>query len=780
MRSILLILLASASALAADLADPNAFPRLPGTDVGVVYKTTTIGTVVGGGIPAPETRGTAGGYTTHDVTASPYFASASQVETTGTITTGTDSLVVASATSFAVGQGIKVGLVAIQEITVTDGAGGDGNIRIDLAFGAGDGTSTILVAVANGDTAAQVAAKIRASSSFPTWWTVSGSGAVVRFTEVTVGPRSLAVLYDNVSFLGVAGTSAHIQTGVIAANTTITGISGTTFTLAANASSSVTAGIVSHNDSAAIQAAVNAFTPGDVIYLPAGTYRMDDTVNVIGNRDNITIRGAGETTIIHAYCAPVFSVGSTTTYLWGNPDSAFPVADNIVTAGMTAGSTVLTIADTTPFVAGELIQIVIENQMDDTAIEAGAIPVIGVGSNHDNLRRQLSRIESKTGTTLTIFPAVHFTPDAGLEVKVNHDQFHDWLEGFGLEDLWIKGNFTRMSTGVTFSQCYNSWVKGVRVEKTSNYGITFQSCLNFEARKNYVHDRQSSGSNGAGFLLNQVGQGLFEDNILVRVFPPVEINSSTTGTVFAYNFLYNTVGGVMNVNHGPHNSFNLYEGNISSDIVSDGYFGGSSNCTFFRNWLTGTQFEDADAITAIFALKRFTRHYAAIGNILAQPAWTYPDSTNPYNLGEPNIGNTESTGTAQPSSGDFWSHWKTTATLSTRTSDSAGVITVSVGEVDATASPSFPHYLHLVDPVDGTEIALVQAYSQTGSDISFQSSNAVLPDEDTALLVYWGQQGYQELDRDVFWENDPSFPGTTILKANYWAATPHGAAIPAG
>src|SRR4051812_35007936 len=44
--------------------------------------------------------------------------------------------------------------------------------------------------------------------------------------------------------------------------------------------------------SAAIQSAINAATPGSVVYLPAGTYRCDSTLAIGYSRDNITLRGS--------------------------------------------------------------------------------------------------------------------------------------------------------------------------------------------------------------------------------------------------------------------------------------------------------------------------------------------------------------------------------------------------------------------------------------------------------------------------------------------------------
>lgn len=82
-------------------------------------------------------------------------------------------------------------------------------------------------------------------------------------------------------------------------------------------------------------------------------------------------------------------------------------------------------------------------------------------------------------------------------------------------------------------------------------------------------------------------------NIIKGFFPNIEVNSSSSGNVFAYNFCYFPVsfnnGGIdILSNHSAHNHYNLYEGNVGKMLMSDGYFGSASEDTLFRNWLTGT------------------------------------------------------------------------------------------------------------------------------------------------------------------------------------------------
>ena len=86
--------------------------------------------------------------------------------------------------------------------------------------------------------------------------------------------------------------------------------------------------------------------------------------------------------------------------------------------------------------------------------------------------------------------------------------------------------------------------------------------------------------------------------------------------MFGYNFAFNStpLNGLFSIdtNHGPHNSHNLYEGNVANNIIADGYFGSVANDTIFRNWLH--RFDHWYTIN----LKRLTRNYSVIGNVLGR------------------------------------------------------------------------------------------------------------------------------------------------------------------
>ena len=97
-------------------------------------------------------------------------------------------------------------------------------------------------------------------------------------------------------------------------------------------------------------------------------------------------------------------------------------------------------------------------------------------------------------------------------------------------------------------------------------------------------------------------------------------------------------------------AYNLFDGNISPNFQCDGYFGGASEDTLFRNWLHG--YTENTPFGYQLSLNRFTRNYNMVGNVFGRT-----NHNGGYSFGNPNLGNSSYTGTAQPSVGDWWADW---------------------------------------------------------------------------------------------------------------------------
>lgn len=743
-----LLLLVATIARAADIADPNAFARVPGVDIGVI-----------GGIPTRTNI--------IDVTASPYFASGSAVETTGNITSGSNSLVVASATSFAVGQKISVGYPTIQTVTVTSSASGSGNFTIYVPWDNIYRTYPVTVSVTSGQTASQIAALLRAAT-YRTF-TASGSGADVVLTATTLGPLVTASVASDYATASVAVTRA----GTDAANTTITAITDTTFTLAANAASSCTNGIVAHNDRDAIAAAITAAGSGDVVYLPAGTYRMDSQINC--SKSNFTVRGAGSLPIsnpptkidLRRALGAAFVVYGSNDRNWAAPEGMEPVAQSgtQITAGMTLGGTSLTVGNSALFTAGQVIQLAISNQVDETYITAGSVlPYSFYG--FPTLRRPMHRIEAIPDSThLTISPPIRFTVDANLVTYAGYMQVK--YNAVGFEDFLLSGIHGPMLYGINLNNTDGCWIKNVAILESFNYPIQISDSVNWEVRGCYITGQNGTGTNCAGILVNHSCNGLSEDNAIAYVFPGYEVNFGSCGNVFGYDFVLSSIGGGL-LYHGPHPSHNYFEGSVLSAYHSDGYFGSASNGTVYRSWLYATNFLSNTYYVyyPMLNLNRFSRKDAVIGNILATADWPY--GSQAYGFGYPSGGTPEGS-PVQPTAGNYWEHFNNQVRLTTRTSDTVGEFTVMGGRTGTLPYPFTDVPMNAVKPSNTTyESWSFTATTQSGNLMPFTNASPALPALNTDMVLYFGNGAFKNIDQDAFSQLDTP-AGSTYVTANYEA-----------
>ncbi len=498
-----------------------------------------------------------------------------------------------------------------------------------------------------------------------------------------------------------------------------------------------------------VQAIIDASSEGDIIYFPAGEYKTSGLNFAAPTRNNRTIRGAGPslTTFKPYGAAGAFYIG-------GSDGWTQPSPPKVITAGLTKGSNTITVDDATDFVVGHLMLLGFQNQTDETALEGGDTVVFSdygfdTGSNQPN-RLQVVKLLSKTGTTLTFFPELYHTPPSGSVAQVWYAQLQ--TTGAGLEDFYIDMTDTTAVSGIQMEHCFGCWVKNVKVAFSANYCLEVFNSLQCEVRDCELRERRGGGSNGSALLTNTVSGCLFENNLLYRVFPTIEVNAGSSGNVYAYNLCENPpIDGFIffgiDTNHSPHNAFNLYEGNISPNLVSDGYFGSNSDDTVFRNWFHGTHYA-ATALTFTYSLKRFTRNYSNVGNIIGR----HNISVGAFNYGTPNIGSGSSIGECQPTEGTFWNDFNATGVLTTRTSDTAGTLTLNSGSV----SEGQLVFLRW----DGNKAQSLNVTSVSGDEFSWTGgAGTVLPSEGTTVNVFMGPAGYQELDLDV--------EASTIDKGNY-------------
>ncbi len=399
--------------------------------------------------------------------------------------------------------------------------------------------------------------------------------------------------------------------------------------------------------SSILKTAIDGCPANQVVYLPAGTYRISNRV-LEQFQNNVTIRGAGQgQTILMAH------TGGAEPLHFGTSPYPRPSSSLDITGGATKGSAVVTMSDTSTVTVGKIIRI---EKPNPTWVK----DLTGNGS----AMSALFKVTAKTATTVTLnhpLP-IDFTNGARLAVYSSSPAV-----GMGIEDLTIDLINSTAFTAIYFEMMDGSWIKNVEIKNAYSRQIFFLWCTNCEVRRCYIHDSRGTGPNHEGVDFYENGcWNLVEDNVIKAAgYPSIVLGDSAggcAGNVIAYNYIKDVLnnagiaGDSICDNHGAFNFMNLIEGNVAQSFESDGYKGGSGYNTLFRNYFSG-EYPGGDAIQRVVALKHMAVYYSVVGNVLGYPnmAAAYDIELQSYNgygannviyqLGYPNAGNTSYSGT---------------------------------------------------------------------------------------------------------------------------------------
>lgn len=404
-----------------------------------------------------------------------------------------------------------------------------------------------------------------------------------------------------------------------------------------------------NDDTAEIQAALDACPSGQVVYVPAGTYKISGTLTV---KNNTTMRGAGRTSTI-LQCTNLshkIKFGTGTRYM---NDGATPYYN--ISGSPAKGATSITLTSTpgAEMAVGNLMWL---DQINDGTIPLGDDLVTkeagGQACDHcsrstgNRVMTQCVLITGKSGNTITFEPGLYYGRSAALTPQA----FSLGLSGewIGVEDMKISsvtadGGY---ADGNTFHMevAKYCWVKNVESDFTSGDHVRCVSSFRCEVRDSYFHDAyvHGPGQTEGGIMLGFSSGCLYENNIIRRAHAPIYINWGASGNVIGYNYTdnnYNTLnpthffGGIYW--HGAHPMMNLIEGNVVERIFQDNVWGNASHETVFRNYITGVQThcppydargaeQTASTVWPFYA--RFvvylgwgSRNFNFVGNVLGAP-----------------------------------------------------------------------------------------------------------------------------------------------------------------
>lgn len=218
--------------------------------------------------------------------------------------------------------------------------------------------------------------------------------------------------------------------------TAISTIAGTTFTLDDDASTTVDDAVVSHDDTAAIQAALNAAkTDNKPVYVPAGTYTVTGLsltdapgLTIIGDgptRSKLLAQGTNQTILeLIANTIPVFMIDIQNLWFYGAGANASTAT---TTGDITSGTRTLTVASAAALAKYD------------------GIVIVGAGPSSANLATTITNI---SGTTITIADAAGTTVIGG-NVCLNNGN------GLKLTDKIGNGFFDVTLRNLRFNECGN-------------------------------------------------------------------------------------------------------------------------------------------------------------------------------------------------------------------------------------------------------------------------------------------------------------------------------------
>ena len=396
-----------------------------------------------------------------------------------------------------------------------------------------------------------------------------------------------------------------------------------------------------------INRAISSCPAGQVVYMPAGTFLIASGIYQT-NKSNFTLRGAGQgQTILH-----IASNGSTI-YNSGTLPWPPPSTGPVITSGATRGSNTITVADTSDFAPDMLFKI------------SPATPTwahnLGGFSDTNRFMGGIFKVRSKTANTITFDPPCPFDFSGMSPIAISPGIGAATIQGIGYESFTIDmSDVTANVWSIQFQMAWGCWIKDVEFKNNPGRIIYMSDVARCELRESYTNVSAQTIPNHEGLDFgNDASWCLIEDNIVSPGGPPIVFGDGAgghcIGNVVAYNYVTSVQPGTWDAtfNHGPHNMLNLCEGNVfQNSFKDDGYFGSSSHNTLFRNFIRHQ-----------VTLKHFCNYYNVVGNILggmsappplvrvyeSEVANYWDEDLYPiYELGFPNIGNADYTGTLGP------------------------------------------------------------------------------------------------------------------------------------
>ena len=416
----------------------------------------------------------------------------------------------------------------------------------------------------------------------------------------------------------------------------------------------------------ALQNALNDCPAGQVVYVPAGNYRLNGQIRIY-TKSNWTLRGDGPgKTIIAGGAGSLFAIGQSP---WL---SEWPAATAIV-SGATNGSTSITVASTANIQNGKLM--FLEQDNDGTVVFGFGSGGSGSATYNSDDRMQNNTavfnhrvlVTNISGNSVSFIPPLPFDFNPALNPRAVGFGSIVGPQSVGLEDFTCIGSGT--GQGVWFQGTFGSWLKNVELSGWGTFGFKFDYVACMSIVDCYIHEPSTyTWSRGYPLQFDMGNNCLVQNNIFYKYQDGLLMQGGSSANVIAYNLFFRSYDGYLGTetmlaslygNHTPYPQFNLWEGNYGNGVQLDFYYGPSRTATFLRNYLTGA---DPDITTARVVMKLDAHQWSnnVVGNILGSSgtsptlyaalpqqtmtwvqktplSWTYDSGTANFSYAQPTI-----------------------------------------------------------------------------------------------------------------------------------------------